>query len=123
MTDAKISRNQFSSLCVAAAAAARGVDCAAIRSPRRERAKIAAARQLALYLHHVVFGASLSACGHALARDRASVRHACAAIEDRRDDPRFDRAVAALEAGLRAQAGLVSLLRSFSATSTIGDNS
>jgi hypothetical protein len=70
-----------------------------------------------------VFGASLSACGHALARDRASVRHACAAIEDRRDDPRFDRAVAALEAGLRAQAGLVSLLRSFSGTSTIGDNS
>jgi hypothetical protein len=123
MTDERICRSELALLCVAAAAAARGVDPAAIRSPRRERAKIAAARQLALYLHHVVFGASLSACGRAFRRDRTSVRHACAIIEDRRDDPRFDRAVAALEAGLRAQRDLVSLLRSFPATPIIGDDS
>lgn len=120
MSDVKLSRSDFASLCVAAAAAARGVDPAAIRSPRRERAPIAEARQLALYLHHVVFNASLSACGRALQRDRASVRHACAVIEDRRDDPGFDRAVAALEAGLFAQRDLLSLL-SASATPMMGD--
>jgi hypothetical protein len=116
-------RCDVSALCVAAAAAARGVDPAAVASRRRGRARVAEARQLALYLHHVVYGASLSACGRALRRDRASVRHACAVIEDRRDDPRFDRCVAALEAGLSAQRALISLFRSFPATPAIGDDS
>ncbi|MBY6241676.1 helix-turn-helix domain-containing protein [Methylosinus sp. Sm6] len=112
-----------SALCVAASASARGVDPGAVASARRGRAPVSATRQLAVYLHHVVFGASLSACARAFHRDRASVRHACATIEDRRDDPRFDRAVAALEAGLAAQRELVALFQSFSATPAIGDDS
>ncbi|ATQ69446.1 MULTISPECIES: helix-turn-helix domain-containing protein [Methylosinus] len=122
MAEKKKFPDAASRLCIAATAAARGVEPAAIASRRRGRAPIAEARQLAVYLHHVVYGASLSACARALRRDRASVRHACAVIEDRRDDPRFDRAVAALEAGLLAQRGLLLLYRSFLATPTIGDD-
>jgi chromosomal replication initiation ATPase DnaA len=122
MPDDTKSHAALSTLCVVAAAAARRIDPAAIASRRRGRAPVAEARQLALYLHHVVYGASLSACARALRRDRASVRHACAAVEDRRDDPRYDRAVAALEAGLSAQRGLLLLFRSFPAAPTIGDD-
>lgn len=90
-------------LCVAAAAAACGVAPHELRASTRGRAPVAAARHLAVYLDHVAFGASLSACARAFARDRASVRHACARIEDRRDEADFDRAVAALEQALGAQ--------------------
>lgn len=66
------------------------------RGPRR----IAFARQLAMYLTHVGFGLTLTEVGACFERDRTTVRHACALIEDRRDQPAFDLAVSALEAGL-----------------------
>lgn len=93
----------FAGLCAGAAAAARRAPFEQIVSRRRCRARVAAARQLAVYLQHVALGASLSACGRLFARDRATVRHACARIEDARDDPRFDAAAARLEAALQAQ--------------------
>lgn len=99
-----------SPLCVAAVAAACGVAPRELGARSRGRAPVADARHLALYLDHVAFGASLSACGRALSRDRASVRHACARIEDRRDDPDFDRAVVALEQALGAQKRLLEAL-------------
>ncbi|MBG0809830.1 chromosomal replication initiator DnaA [Methylosinus sp. H3A] len=99
-----------SALCVAAAAAACRVTPDELRAPSRGRARVADARHLAVYLDHVAFGASLSACGRAIARDRTSVRHACARIEDRRDDVAFDRAVAALEKALCAQKRLLEAL-------------
>ncbi|WP_159730015.1 helix-turn-helix domain-containing protein [Methylosinus sp. Ce-a6] len=112
-----------SALCSAAAAAACGVAPRELRASTRGRAPVAAARHLALYLDHVAFGASLSACARAFARDRASVRHACARIEDRRDDEDFDRAVAALEQALGAQKRLLeSLALSFTLDPT-GDDS
>ncbi|HEV7329246.1 MAG TPA: helix-turn-helix domain-containing protein [Bosea sp. (in: a-proteobacteria)] len=66
------------------------------RGPRR----IAFARQLAMYLTHVGFGLTLTEVGACFARDRTTVRHACALVEDRRDQPAFDLAVSALEAGV-----------------------
>ena len=66
------------------------------RGPRR----IAFARQLAMYLTHVGFGLNLTEVGACFERDRTTVRHACALVEDRRDQPAFDLAVSALEAGL-----------------------
>ena len=110
-------------LCVAAAAAACGVDPGALRGPRRGRAPVADARHLALYLDHVAFGVSLSACGRAIARDRASVRHACARMEDRRDDGDFDRAVAALEHALGAQKRLLEALALSFTQHPTGDDS
>lgn len=55
------------------------------RSPRSARA-----RHTAMYLAHVGFGLGFSAVGRAFQRDPSSVRHACALIEDRRDEARFD---------------------------------
>lgn len=97
------SARALSRLCLAAAAAACGVRPAEIASPRRGPAPVARARQLAAYLQHVAFGASLSACGACFRRDRASIRHACARVEDARDDPRVDSAVARLEQALIAE--------------------
>ncbi|WP_442756344.1 helix-turn-helix domain-containing protein [Methylocystis sp. JAN1] len=94
-------------LSVAAAAAVARIPAAALASPARRRAPVARARQLAVYLHHVALGASLSACARAFARDRATVRHACAAIEDLRDDPHVDRWAARLELALAAQRDMV----------------
>ena len=94
-------------LSVAAAAAVAGVPCRAIASPLRCGAAVARARQLAVYLHHVAMGASLSACARHFRRDRATVRHACAVIEDLRDDPAFDCWAARLETSLIAQRDMV----------------
>ncbi|CAN2535141.1 hypothetical+protein [Methylocapsa aurea] len=112
-----------SALCIAAAAAACGVDPDALRGPGRGRAPVADARHLALYLDHVTFGVSLSACGRAIARDRASVRHACARMEDRRDDGDFDHAVAALEHALGAQKRLLDALAVSFTLHPTGDDS
>ena len=60
------------------------------------------ARSLAMYLAHVAFGMSLGRAARAFGRDRSTVRYACRLIEDRRDDPRFDRWLEALERSLAA---------------------
>jgi len=63
------------------------------------RCKLSAARarQLAMYLAHVVQGETLTAIGQAFQRDRTTVSYACALIEDLRDDPAFDADVSRLE--------------------------
>lgn len=69
----------------------------AITAPRRGEAVIADARHLAIYLAHVTLGHDLTRLAAAFGRDRASLRHALRRVEDRRDDPQFDRFVQALE--------------------------
>lgn len=71
--------------------------------PSRCRLDTARARQLAMYLAHVVLGCSLSEIGDVFGRDRTTVSHACAVIEDLRDDAAFDAEVAGLESQLEAQ--------------------
>jgi hypothetical protein len=90
-------------LSAAAAAAALGVDPTMLAAPTRLCAPVARARQIAVYLHHVAMGASLSDCARLFGRDRSTVRHACARIEDMRDDPAFDLGIARLAAALVAQ--------------------
>lgn len=63
----------------------------------RGRAPIAHARQVAMYLAHVACGFSLTEVGQLFGRDRTTVGHACGAVEDRRDDPMFDRVLELLE--------------------------
>lgn len=70
---------------------------------RRGRLPIARARQLAMYLSHVVLRRTLLEIGEAFGRDRTTVSYACALIEDLRDDPRFDDEVTALEQQLEAR--------------------
>ena len=68
-----------------------------LRRATRGRAKVALARQVAMYLAHVGCGLSLTETGRLFDRDRTTVAHACGIIEDRRDDPLFDRALDLLE--------------------------
>ena len=89
---------------VAVAAISR-VPAETLRGPCRGRRPAALARQMAMYLAHVTFGLTFTRVGICFGRDRTTVRHACALIEDRRDDPALEFALSALEAGLLALTG------------------
>jgi hypothetical protein len=80
------------------------VDAALLFHASRCRAEVAMARQLAMYLMNVVLSLSFTEIGQVFGRDRTTVRHACALIEDRRDDPGFDAELDRMEAGLKAVA-------------------
>lgn len=69
----------------------------------RCRAGTARARQMAMYLCHVVFGISLADIGEAFGRDRTTVSHACGLIEDLRDDPEIDAELERFERLLLAE--------------------
>ena len=72
-----------------------------MRSPTRRRKPVAQARQVAMYLTHVIYGFSLSAVGRHFGRDRTTAAHACRLVEDRRDDENFDMLLDRLEYALR----------------------
>jgi hypothetical protein len=74
-----------------------GVPHTALAIETRGVAKVALARQVAMYLAHVGCGLSMTAGGALFKRDRTTVSHACFIIEDRRDDPVFDRTLDLLE--------------------------
>jgi hypothetical protein len=74
---------------------------AALWAPKRGSPPEAFARQVAMYLVHVGLGLSLSEVARLFARDRRTVAHACALVEDRRDAAPFDRALDLLEGALR----------------------
>ena len=78
-----------------------GVPAREIVSPGRAATPAADARHLAMYLAHTGYGWPLARVGAAFGRDRTTVGHACRRVEDRRDDPAFDRSVEALEDCLR----------------------
>ena len=59
------------------------------------------ARHLVMYLAHTGYGWPLARVGAAFGRDRTTVGHACRRVEDRRDDPAFDRNLEELEDCLR----------------------
>lgn len=82
-----------------------GVAGGDLRQATRGRAKVARARQVAMYLAHVGCGLSLTDVGRLFCRDRTTVSHACSVIEDGRDDATFDRVMELLEIAV------VSLLR------------
>lgn len=83
----------------------KGVPIRLLVHTSRCRADAARARQLAMYLAHVVQGISLTAIGEAFGRDRTTVSYACGLIEDLRDDPQFDAALDELEVALLAMTG------------------
>ena len=81
-------------------ASALGASLAELRGEKRGRAPAAFARQTAMYLAHVHCGLNLSQVGRLFGRDRTTVAHACACVEDSRDDPKFERILACLETAL-----------------------
>lgn len=65
---------------------------------RRERRRLAChIRQIAMYVCHVALQMRMTTIGEGFGRDRSTVAHACAVVEDRRDDRDFDEFVGAME--------------------------
>ena len=81
------------------------VDETQLRQPNRCGARIALARQVAMYLSHVACGLTKAEAGRLFARDRTTVHHACIVIEQRRDDRAFDQAIDHLERVVKIVAG------------------
>lgn len=78
------------------------VDTCDLQLARRGRKNVALARQTAMYLAHVGCSLSLTQVGALFDRDRTTVAHACALVEDRRDNADFDLALELLERAIRA---------------------
>lgn len=78
-----------------------GVEVEALRGANRGDARVAFARQLAMYLMHTVYKLSLTRVGAAFGRDRTTASHGVHVVEDMREDPLFDRQLAILENLLR----------------------
>ncbi len=98
--DARRAEDGTSSLCLcveAVVAHAFALSVADLRGTTRGEAPVAFARQVAMYVAHVWLALSLSEVGRRFDRDRTTVAHACRVVEERRDDPRIDRLVSAIE--------------------------
>jgi chromosomal replication initiation ATPase DnaA len=72
----------------------------ALRAGGRSRA-CADMRQVAMYLAHVSFGLTLTEVGILFGRDRTTVAHGCARVEDRREHRAFDLALDIADHALR----------------------
>lgn len=83
-----------------------------LRARTRRAPRVAFARQVAMYLAHVVCGLSLTEVGALFARDRTTVAHACGVVEDRRDDPELDGSLEHLENAVASLLVALSLRRS-----------
>lgn len=71
----------------------------------RQRARVSEARQMAMYLAHVVGGLTMREVAIEFGRRRSTVSHACHAIEDRRESVLYDREIDLLERALRRRIG------------------
>jgi len=72
-----------------------------LRAATRRGARAAFARQITMYLMHVVYRLTMAEVAREFGRDRSTATHACHRVEDLRDDPCFDRYLAHLENILR----------------------
>ena len=86
---------------------AMGVAESALIGTSRDRKGVAFARQMAMYLAHVGYQLSYQEVADAFGRERTTVAHACAVVEDAREDGGpFDRLLDRLEQRLRGLAEL-----------------
>ena len=67
------------------------------RSDRDRRFAVAHIQQIAMYVCHVALKLTMTDVARGFGRDRTTVGHACARVEDRRDDRAFDDFVGAVE--------------------------
>jgi hypothetical protein len=64
------------------------------RDNRRQRCHV---RQISMYVCHVALRIPQSDVAYAFGRDRTTIRHACASVEDRRDNAAYDQFVSCVE--------------------------
>ena len=74
------------------------------RERRRHQCHV---RQIAMYICHVTLCMKQTHVGEGFGRDRSTVAHACAVVEDRRDDKAYDAFLSSLE---RAAASVYGML-------------
>lgn len=86
-------------------ARASGVLVSDLECATRCAANVAFARQILCYLANTMLGLNYTEVGALIGRDRATIRHACEVIEDRRDDITFDAFVSFLEDAFRLVSG------------------
>jgi chromosomal replication initiation ATPase DnaA len=82
-----------------------GVDVKDMRSEKRSNPRAALARQIAMYLSHIVLKMSFTEIGMMFGRNRSTACHALHHVENMRDDPELDRTLLQLEVLLRQAVG------------------
>lgn len=83
-----------------------------LRARTRRKARVAFARQVAMYLTHVACGITLTEVGILFGRDRTTVAYACRIVEDRRDDYLFDTSLDHIETAIVRLTSALSVLES-----------
>lgn len=89
----------------AVVAHAYGVTLEDMSADTRGAPRAALARQIAMYLAHIVFAMTIDEIAHAFARHRTTAHHALKRVEELREDPDLDRTLHFLETMLRNAAG------------------
>jgi chromosomal replication initiation ATPase DnaA len=82
-----------------------GIRLTELCSDTRGDAKVAFARQTAMYLCHLVFAMRATEIAAVFGRDRSTAAHAIARIEEAREAPDVDRRLQWLEAALSRAGG------------------
>lgn len=90
-------RDIICGMCERTVALALNIPLSRMQARTRCNADVALARQIAMYLSHTTFSLLLTEVGLHFKRDRSTVSHACAMIEDRRDNPEFELMLCQLE--------------------------
>jgi chromosomal replication initiation ATPase DnaA len=93
----RLKRDQDAQLLVKCVSATRGVPLYDLLDGRRGLAAVCEARQLAMYLVHVVLSRPQAVVGRLFGRERSTVYHACHVIEDRRESDVFDAEIERIE--------------------------
>ena len=84
-------RQKAADLVISVTGRAFEVSRTALMAKSRSRTEIAFARQVAMYLLHIVFGLTYKDTGDCFGRERTTVAYACSSVEDSRDDIDLDR--------------------------------
>lgn len=74
-----------------------GIRPDALEGPSRGMAHVSLARQVAMYLVSTVGNLDHAAVGRLFGRDRTTVRHACAVVENRRDEDTFEETMTLMQ--------------------------
>ncbi len=86
---------------VAAVSLEFGISDTNLVSPEKAGRHLRFARQVAMYLAHIVYELNHTQIGRLFSKDRSTVSHACKVIEDSREDGVFDMKLIRLENFLR----------------------
>ncbi|WP_051929217.1 helix-turn-helix domain-containing protein [Thermopetrobacter sp. TC1] len=86
----------------AVVASAFGLSRRALKQAGRDDARAVFARQVGLYLLHVVFSLPMQTVGQICGKDRTTVAHACRRVEDFRENAAFDAFMHDLELAVSA---------------------